>query len=81
MRHQAFANELVENRQKRADLVLGIDDFDQHRQVGRRVEQAGAVQRRMAAESFDPADDGRACQSGTAVFKPSALVEPDEEVA
>src|SRR5271165_3978588 len=53
----------VENRQKRLDLVLGVDDLDDERQVLGRVDNFRAVDPARMTEAHPAAQDRRACET------------------
>lgn len=65
-RDQAFVHELVEQRNEFANLFLGVDDLDENRQVGRKIENPGRVHDRVSAEAFDAFEDRRTAQASSA---------------
>jgi hypothetical protein len=64
-RDKALLHEIVEQRNKRANLLLGVHDLDQDRQVRREIENARRMHDRMTAETLDAFKDG--C-SGKSLF-------------
>jgi len=56
---EAVADHLIERREHGLDLVVGVDAFDDYREVLGETQDVGGVENAGLAEPFDPAQDGR----------------------
>ena len=74
-RQHLLLHHLVEQRHDAVDVLRRVHDLDQDRKILRQAEDPRRVQPRVGTESFDPANDGRACQALRADALDDRLVE------